>query len=46
VQFALGVWCYHEPFSRERAAAFAFIWCGLALYTTDNLLAQRRLSRA
>lgn len=42
VQFALGVWVFHEPFSRGRAAAFAFIWCGLALYTADNLWAQRR----
>ena len=46
VQFILGVWVYHEPFSHEHAAAFAFIWCGLALYTADNLWAQRRLSRA
>ena len=45
VQFALGVWVFHEPFSRDRAAAFAFIWFGLALYTADNLWAQRR-SRA
>ncbi len=42
VQFALGVWVFHEPFSPERAAAFAFIWCGLTLYTADNLWAQRR----
>ncbi|MBS0663878.1 MAG: EamA family transporter RarD [Verrucomicrobia bacterium] len=46
VQFCLGVLLYHEPFSRERAAAFALIWCGLALYTADNLLAQRPVSRA
>jgi chloramphenicol-sensitive protein RarD len=42
VQFALGVGVFHEPFSRDRAAAFAFIWCGLALYTADNLWAQRQ----
>ncbi len=42
VQFALGVLVYHEPFSRERATSFAFIWAGLALYTADNLLAQRK----
>jgi chloramphenicol-sensitive protein RarD len=42
VQFTLGVWVFHEPFSRDRAAAFVFIWCGLALYTADNLWAQRR----
>jgi chloramphenicol-sensitive protein RarD len=41
VQFILGLWVYHEPFSRERAAGFAFIWAGLALYTADNLWSQR-----
>jgi chloramphenicol-sensitive protein RarD len=43
VQFILGVWLYHEPFSTERAAAFGLIWCGLALYTFDNVWTQRRL---
>ena len=43
VQFALGVWVFHEPFSPERAAAFAFIWCGLALYTADNLWSHRNV---
>lgn len=42
VQFVLGVWVFREPFSPERAAAFGFIWCGLALYTADNLWSQRR----
>ena len=42
VQLALGVWVYHEVFSRERAAGFAFIWAALALYTADNLWAQHR----
>jgi chloramphenicol-sensitive protein RarD len=42
VQFAIGLWVYHEPFSRERLLGFAFIWTGLALYTADNLLAQRK----
>jgi len=42
VQFALGIWVFREPFSPERAAAFIFIWSGLALYTADNLWAQRR----
>ncbi len=41
VQFALGVWLYHEPFSRGRAMGFALIWAGLALYSADNLLVQR-----
>ncbi len=42
VQFALGLWVYREPFSRERLLGFAFIWTGLALYTADNLWAQRK----
>ena len=32
--------------SRGQAAAFAFIWCGLVLYTADNLWAQPRVTRA
>ncbi len=46
VQFAIGVAVYHEPFSRDRAASFAFIWLGLALYTADNLWTQRKKFRA
>ena len=46
VQLGLGLWVYHEPFSRARAAGFAFIWAALALYTADNLLAQRRPAAA
>lgn len=42
VQLGLGIWVYHEPFSRSRAFSFAFIWAALALYTLDNLFAQRR----
>jgi chloramphenicol-sensitive protein RarD len=46
VQFTVGVTVYHEVLSPERAAAFGFIWCGLALYTADNLWQQRRVSSA
>ena len=42
VQLIIGVWIYHEPFSKSRLASFGFIWAALALYTVDNLLAQRR----
>lgn len=44
VQFAIGAWLYHEPFSPERAAAFALIWVGLVLYTVDNLAQPTRLT--
>lgn len=46
VQLMIGVWVYHEPFARSRALGFVFIWAGLALYTADNLLAQRRARSA
>jgi chloramphenicol-sensitive protein RarD len=42
VQLALGVWAFHEGFSRERALSFVLIWTGLVLYTADNLWTQRR----
>jgi len=44
VQFALGVWVYREGFSPDRAVAFALIWFGLALYTTDNVWTQRQVT--
>jgi chloramphenicol-sensitive protein RarD len=37
VQFALGVFVYHEAFTRERAQSFLLIWVGLAIYTADAL---------
>jgi chloramphenicol-sensitive protein RarD len=42
VQLALGVYVYGEPFPASRALCFAGIWAGLAIYTIDNLLQQRR----
>jgi chloramphenicol-sensitive protein RarD len=42
VQLMLGVWVFHESFSRSRVFSFAFIWAALALYTADNLLAQSK----
>lgn len=42
VQLVLGIWVYHEPFERSRVLSFGLIWLALALYTIDNLLAQRR----
>jgi chloramphenicol-sensitive protein RarD len=42
VQLILGIWIFHESFSQARIFSFSFIWAALALYTADNLLAQRR----
>ncbi len=41
VQFALGLWVFHEPFSTGRAGGFVLIWAGLVLYTLDNLRGAR-----
>ena len=45
-QFTLGLLVYREAFSRDRLLGFALIWTGLVLYTTDNLVAEWRKSRA
>ncbi len=36
LQFALGLWLFHEPFSALRLVGFAFIWTALAIYTIDG----------
>ena len=36
IQFVLGLWLFHEPFTPERLAGFALIWIALALYTADS----------
>jgi chloramphenicol-sensitive protein RarD len=41
VQFLVGLHLYHEPFETARLQAFAFIWCGLVLYTADGFWEQR-----
>jgi chloramphenicol-sensitive protein RarD len=46
VQLILGVWVFHEAFSRARMLSFSLIWAALAVYTADNLLAQRRIRAA
>ncbi len=43
LQFALGVWVFHEPMQPARLLGFALIWTGLALYSADAL---RRASKA
>lgn len=46
VQFAIGVFVYHEVFSPERAQAFALIWLGLGVYTVDAIWQTRRQNAA
>jgi chloramphenicol-sensitive protein RarD len=41
IQFALGVWLYHEPFNPTRAVGFAIIWLALLVYSGESLLRRR-----
>lgn len=43
LQFALGVFVFHEPMPAARWAGFALIWCALAAFSADAL-GQRRLA--
>jgi chloramphenicol-sensitive protein RarD len=42
LQFACGVWVFHEPLQRERLAGFVLIWAALALYSAEGLWTARR----
>jgi chloramphenicol-sensitive protein RarD len=46
VQFLLGVWLFHEPFTPMRLVGFAVIWVALAVYTADGWRTTRRLAPA
>lgn len=46
LQFALGLWVFHEPFDARRLAGFALIWTGLAVYSAESLVALRRTQAA
>jgi chloramphenicol-sensitive protein RarD len=42
IQFALGVWLFHEPFTHWRLVGFLFIWLAVAIYTAETWLFIRR----
>jgi chloramphenicol-sensitive protein RarD len=42
LQFALGVWLYHEPFDQARFAGFALIWLALVVYSGESWWEMRR----
>ncbi len=46
IQLSLGVYVFHEAFTRERLMGFALIWTALALYAAEGLLVSRRKSDA
>lgn len=37
VSFFLGIFLYHEPFTRAHLVTFAFIWVALAIFTTEAI---------
>ena len=41
LQFLLGVFVYHEPFSRTQLIGFSIVWTALAIYAGDSLRARR-----
>ncbi len=42
LQFALGVWVYHEPFDAGRGVGFALIWGALMIYSAESWRMLRR----
>jgi chloramphenicol-sensitive protein RarD len=45
-QFLIGVFLYHEPFSRSLLFGFSLIWLGLIIYTAENVIYNRRIRLA
>ena len=45
LQFALGVWVFHEPFEMARLAGFVLIWAALVVYSVEGWLAAGRKGR-
>ena len=46
IQFALGVWLFHEPFGGPRLVGFALIWLALVIYTAEGWVTLRRRAAA
>ncbi|OGA99559.1 MAG: transporter [Burkholderiales bacterium RIFCSPHIGHO2_12_FULL_69_20] len=42
IQFVLGVFLYHEPFSASRGIGFVLIWAALAVYSAESWRVLRR----
>jgi len=46
LQFLLGVYVYHEPFTPLRGVGFVLIWAALVVYSAEGLWRMRRLAEA
>lgn len=42
LQFLLGVFIYHEPFSKNRLAGFSLIWFAIIIYIVESTLNRQR----
>lgn len=43
LQFALGVWLFHEPFEPARLLGFVLIWAALLVYSMEGWWTRRRV---
>jgi len=46
LQFLLGVWLFHEPFTPDRLVGFVLIWAALALFALEGLLRRPAAAKA
>jgi len=44
LQFAIGVWLFHEPFASARFVGFVLIWLALVIYSVEGWLVSRMRS--
>ncbi|KAH9188515.1 hypothetical protein AeNC1_009511 [Aphanomyces euteiches] len=42
MQFGIGVWGYHEPFSTSKLVGFCLVWLGLLIYTAESIVHHRQ----
>lgn len=40
MQLLLGIWLYHEPFTRSSLAGFGAVWAALLIFAVDGLIAR------
>jgi chloramphenicol-sensitive protein RarD len=41
LQFAIGIWLFHEPFASARFIGFVLIWAALVIYSVEGWWASK-----
>jgi len=41
LQFLIGVWVYHEPFTQTKFVGFAIVWIALVIFALEGLVERR-----